>query len=131
MGISQKVGRGRREAKLLPSKYQPPKPASIIGLFKRFPCFRMEGQSELRSLVIYWSPRQREVFAQVEYRFGAPWGFISQGEDTWIAFPPHITTTAKAKHWLRRRRLAQIAKKISAYQAEAEKLKGVKLDGNY
>lgn len=85
--------------------------------------------------MVWWTPRSKELLAQLEYKAGLPVGWIEPEAggllNTWQAFPPHINTTAKAKAWLWRKKQKEIQTKIAFYQKELEKMKGVKLDGNY
>lgn len=124
--------------------YNPLPPArSRIGARKRFPCLRVEdprsyqiaGNPEIwRDLVVWWTPKKKELVAQLEYKEGQPIGWLEDEENfakIWQPFPPHINTTAKAKAWLWKWRQKGIETKIAFYQKELEKMKGVKLDGNY
>ena len=127
------------------SCYLPRPPArSRIGAKKRFPCLRMEDPRSYiragnlgiwRDLVVWWASRSKELIAQLEYKAGQPVGWIESEAgsllNTWQAFPPYINTTAKAKAWLWRKKQKEIQTKIAFYQKELEKMKGVKLDGNY
>ena len=135
-------GPGRGQAR--PLAYNPLPPSrSRIGARRRFPCLRMEDQvsyqlagslSIWRTLVVWWTPRAKEVVAKLEYKAGKPVGWVEEGgsfSNIWQAFPPHINTTAKVKAWLWKRRQKEIETKITQYQKELEKMKGVKLDGNY
>lgn len=84
--------------------------------------------------MVWWTPRKKELLARLEYESGQPVRWIEAEGDfanIWQSLPPHINTTAKAKAWLWKRRQKGIETKIAFYQKELEKMKGVKLDGNY